>query len=150
MNLPIHTPLITDTFKTWFDRHGFRHFKADEFTSYFEVERRGVRNSPPPRELWMNIVPALRIVDQLREDIRRPVIILSSYRSPGYNKAIDGAATQSHHMKFQALDIAVSGHMPQEVHRRLSLMRGAGDFKGGLGLYNTFVHIDTRGHNASW
>lgn len=150
MNLPIHSPLITDTFKTWFDRHEFRYFTSDEFTSYFEVERRGVRNSPPPKDMWVNIIPTLRVVDQLRDDLRRPIVILSSYRSPEYNKRIDGAATQSYHMKFQALDISVSGHMPQEVHRRLSLMRSAGAFKGGLGLYNTFVHIDTRGHNANW
>jgi len=29
-------------------------------------------------------------------------------------------------------------------------MREEGLFRGGLGLYKTFIHLDTRGRNATW
>lgn len=137
-------------FNDFFESLDIQHFSADEFTSYFNVHRRGVTNSEPPPELWHNIVPTLRVVDALRRHYGRPITILSSYRSPEYNRAIGDAAPRSYHMQFRALDIAVSGITPRQVFVLLSNWRDAGKFKGGLGIYNTFVHIDTRGTNATW
>ena len=140
-----------DTFTAWFGKQGFRHFGAGEFTSYFAAVRKGVRNSAPPRGLWSNIVPTLRIVDDLRESFGRPCRILSSYRSPDYNRAVGGAAA-SQHMEFRALDISFDGVNAKRVHDRLAEWRKAGRFTGGLGLYPSsgFVHIDTRSGNATW
>ena len=138
------------TFADYFDSLGIKHFKSDEFTEYFHVHRRGVTNSEPARELWGNIVPTIKIVDQLRDFFGRPITLLSSYRSPAYNAAIGDAAPKSYHMRFQALDIAVAGKTPRQVFNQLMTWRDAGKFKGGLGLYNTFVHVDTRGYNATW
>jgi len=67
-----------------------------------------------------------------------------------YNAAIDGAAAKSFHMRFQALDISVEGKTPKQVFAVLKKWRDAGKFRGGLGLYRTFVHIDTRGSDATW
>ena len=139
-----------ETFEGWFKRQKFEHFDAGEFTSYFATERRGVRNSEPPREMWQAIVPTLRVVDALRKHLGKPVVILSSYRSPAYNAPIEGAAKKSYHTRFMALDIAVSGYTPKQVHAVLRKWRSEGKFKGGLGLYQSFVHIDTRGYNADW
>jgi uncharacterized protein YcbK (DUF882 family) len=110
-----------------------------------------VKNSPPPKRLWKNIVPTLRIVDELRATFGKPCSILSSYRSPDYNRAVRGASL-SQHLEFNALDIAFDGVSPQQVYDRLIEWRMAGKFTGGLGLYRSsgFVHIDTRGHNATW
>lgn len=138
------------TFEDYFATWGIKHFKAEEFTSYFHVRRRGVTNSQPPREMWGNILKTLKVVDELRAFYARPIVILSSYRSPAYNRAIGDAAPKSLHMQFRALDIAVSGVAPHTVFRELKQWRDAGKFKGGLGLYNTFTHIDTRGTNATW
>jgi len=143
-------PKADENFEAWFNRQGFKYFNAGEFLSYFNVDRRGVRNSPPPRSMWANIVPTLRIVDSLRGLWGRPIVILSSYRSPAYNAAISGAADKSLHKQFKALDIAVSGKTPRQVFNQLLDWRNDGQFQGGLGLYSTFVHIDTRGSNATW
>ena len=137
-------------FEKYFGTLGIKHFTAGEFTSYFHTHRRGVTNSEPPREMWGNIVLTLRIVEKLRERVGRPIVILSSYRSPAYNAACPGAASGSFHQQFRALDIAVSGKSPREIFELLSKWRDMGHFKGGLGLYSTFVHIDTRGSNATW
>ena len=32
----------------------------------------------------------------------------------------------------------------------LQQMRSSGLFSGGIGKYTSFVHVDTRGHNADW
>jgi N-acetylmuramoyl-L-alanine amidase len=139
------------TFTTWFNAQKFCHFGASEFESYFVAQRRGVTNSVPPQRLWKNIVPTLRIVDDLRESFGKPCTILSSYRSSDYNKAVAGVGL-SQHMEFRALDIAFDGVTPQQVYDRLIEWRKAGKFVGGLGIYPTsgFVHIDTRNSNATW
>lgn len=138
-------------FTDWFNAQGFRHFGAHEFTRYFGAVRKGVKNSPPPKKLWKNLVPTLRIVDDLRESFGKPCTILSSYRSPDYNRRIGGAAL-SQHLQFNALDIAISGVSAKRVYERLLQWRSEGRFKGGIGYYPSsgFVHIDTRGRNATW
>jgi N-acetylmuramoyl-L-alanine amidase len=138
-------------FSDWFAAQQFRHFNADEFESYFAAQRKGVQNSTPPQPLWKNIVPVLRVVDELRESYGRPCRILSSYRSPAYNKAVGGAQF-SQHKEFTALDITFDGLSTQRVYERLIAWRKAGKFVGGLGLYPTsgFIHIDTRGRNSTW
>ena len=135
----------------WFNAQGIRHFSAAEFTRYFAAQRNGVKNSPPAQAIWKRILPTLRIVDELRASFGKPCRILSSYRSPAYNKVV-GGAPMSLHLGFNALDIAFDGVSPQQVYDRLIEWRKAGKFTGGLGLYQSsgFVHIDTRGSNATW
>jgi uncharacterized protein YcbK (DUF882 family) len=140
---------VKDEFIHWFSKQKFRHFHASEFTNYFETTRRGVRNAYPPMSLWPNIVPTLRIVDDLRTELGSPIIITSSYRSLMYNKRVGGAPF-SQHREFRALDIVCSRHNPDEIFQHLLAKRRAGKFTGGLGRYATFVHIDTRGSNATW
>ena len=139
------------SFDDWFASQMFRNFGVKEFTNYFARERKGAKNSLPPRSMWWNIVPALRIVDNLRDSFGRPCRILSSYRSPSYNKAVGGASS-SQHLEFTALDITFDGVNPQRVYEKLLVWRKEGKFTGGLGLYPSsgFVHIDTRGRNATW
>lgn len=137
------------TFTQWFQLQFFSHFEPEEFTSYFNRKRDGARNSVPSSKLWPNILPTLQIVEELREHFDKPIVLLSSYRSPSYNRAVGGELA-SYHMKFQALDIAVAGVSPKEVFTVLKKWRTQKRFSGGLGLYETFVHIDTRGHDATW
>ena len=39
---------------------------------------------------------------------------------------------------------------PGKVAAMARAMRSAGLFKGGVGRYGSFTHIDTRGSNADW
>ncbi len=139
------------TFSDWFESQEFKHFSPREFESYFAAQRKGVKNSQPPKRLWKSIVPTLRIVDQIRESFGKPCRILSSYRSPDYNKAV-GGASMSQHMEFTALDIAIDGVPARLVYERLLQWRKEGKFIGGLGYYPSsgFVHIDTRPRNSTW
>jgi len=143
-------PQVEETFEEWFSKQNIRNFTAKEFRNYFNIHRRGVRNSEPPRELWPNILPALRVVDKLRDYLGTACTITSSYRSPAYNGAISGAASKSLHMQFRALDIQFKNVSPAKVFQVLHSWRRDGSIKGGLGKYKTFTHIDDRETNPTW
>jgi hypothetical protein len=142
-------PLPNETFFSWFARLNLAHFKAHELVWYFSKARYGVSNSYPPRHFWPNIITPLRVLDQLRSDLDQPISIHSTYRSPKYNSVIGGAPA-SRHLHFNAIDFSVRNTSPKRVAAELRKLRTAGLFRGGIGTYRTFVHLDTRGHNADW
>jgi len=78
-------------------------------------------------------------LQELRDYLNRPVIIVSAYRSPAYNKKIKGSP-KSQHMYGTAVDIKVSGVTTEEV-AKAAIKLG---FKG-IGIYDTFTHVDIRG-----
>jgi hypothetical protein len=92
----------------------------------------------PPRELWPNVVPALRLVRDHVEPAMGEVEVQSSYRSPELN-ACAGGASNSRHMSFQALDLWLAE--PREdldaLYRELCAMQEAAgpDSRMGLGAY---------------
>ena len=55
-------------------------------------------------------------------------------------------------MRFNAIDFAFEGNSrPVDWARTLRSMRDDERlFKGGVGLYASFVHVDTRGHDVDW
>ncbi len=108
------------------------------------------KNTYPPRGLWTNIAKTAQVLDHLRDRLGKPIAITNSYRAPAYNACI-GGATGSQHMKFNALDFQVSGMAAPDVAQALRWLRDKeGFFEGGIGRYNGFTHVDTRGHNATW
>lgn len=126
------------------------HFKGREFTPYWDRAKNGVKNTVPPRQHWANIVKPLQMLNTLRTQCGSPIYLTSTYRSPKYNAQLAGAADQSRHLVFNAIDFYSEQFTPRQLHAALKKMRDGGMFKGGLGLYKTFVHIDTRGYNADW
>lgn len=109
-----------------------------------------IHNHLPPRELWKNIGHTLKIADALRETLGVPLIsINSAFRSPAYNAACVGAAPNSYHTRNMALDL-VYACSPEESAKAAQTLRSQGKFKGGIGRYSSFIHIDTRGKNADW
>ena len=142
-------PRKGETFEQYVDRQGFYYFTGAELARYFKQKRGGVRNDYPHRALWHRFLPTLRLVDNLRHALGCPVRITSHYRSPAYNQAV-GGAPQSQHKAFRAADVQADGATPHEVYKILKLWRDQGRFQGGIGLYPTFVHVDTRGTNADW
>lgn len=109
------------------------------------------KNRLPPQELWPRMMRTAQILDAFRLRIGAPVRITNAYRSPEYNKAIGGARS-SLHVEFNALDFVVEGNStPAQWVRTLRGMRNDEKlFKGGVGLYPSFAHVDTRGENADW
>jgi uncharacterized protein YcbK (DUF882 family) len=86
----------------------------------------------------------------LRDEIGKPIRIISGYRSPKYNRRI-GGARRSQHMVAKAADIKINGMSPTEVKAVIvKLIKEKKMHVGGIGLYKTFTHYDIRGRNARW
>ena len=128
---------------------GVQHFTAAEVLTLGASHASNGLNTLPPMSIVHQIMPTLVIVDQLREHLKSPVTILSGYRSAAYNKAV-GGSRGSMHMQFRALDIQAKQHTAENVWSILRRWRSEGLWKGGLGKYATFVHIDDRSANADW
>ena len=126
-----------------------RHFKPVEITSYARRKRGSATNGLPPGNLWLNIVPTLWVLDQLREETGDPITLTSIYRNEEYNRAV-GGVSNSQHKQNAAIDFQCKTMSPKQAFNRLKKMRDAGTFRGGLGVYATFVHLDTRGTNHTW
>ncbi|MFT4012241.1 MAG: D-Ala-D-Ala carboxypeptidase family metallohydrolase [Paracoccus sp. (in: a-proteobacteria)] len=130
-----------------------RHFDPAEFLTlggqhYAPGKAHGL-NSAPPEDLWLNIIPTARVLDELRDRLGSPIHINSAYRNTEYNKAVRGEPN-SFHMRFMACDITAEGVAPSRVADELASMRAHDVFHGGIGRYATFTHVDTRGVDTDW
>lgn len=80
------------------------------------------------------------ILDILRNQVGKPVIINSGYRTPEWNKKCDGAR-YSYHMRGMAADIRINGMSPKGIADKLNKIIPN---ECGIIVYKNWVHIDTR------
>jgi hypothetical protein len=134
-------------FQRLLDRWGVKHFTAKEFFYRGASDEQLNLNTDPPAALWPNMETTAKVLDEARKRLGASIRITSAYRSPAYNKRI-GGVSNSTHVRFNATDLVTDS--PAKLYLVLLDLRREGLFKGGLGLYRSFVHLDTRGHNATW
>lgn len=86
------------------------------------------------------------VLQKIRTHFGKSVTITSAYRTPSRNKAV-GGQTYSQHLYGKAADIKVKGVTPKKVaeYAEKILLN-----KGGIGVYDTFTHIDVRAIKARW
>lgn len=107
-------------------------------------------NSLPPKIWWKRMGYTLRVVDRIALEMNvSKVEIVSAYRNPAYNARCPGAKSGSFHQANVAADV-VFPVRPSTVTSTARSLRDRGLFKGGVGGYRGFTHIDTRGKNANW
>ena len=94
----------------------------------------------PHRTIWPDIIPTLRYAEILRRQFGI-CTVHSGYRDPFHNAEV-GGAPRSLHLDFNALDITFRDGTPREWASEAKFL-GLDDW-GGVGLYPTFIHIDTR------
>ena len=88
----------------------------------------------------------VNVLQKIRKHFGKSVTITSAYRTPPKNKAVGGQA-YSQHLYGRAADIKVKGVTPKKVAAYAeTLLKN----KGGIGIYSTFTHIDTRSTKARW
>ena len=103
-----------------------------------------------PEDLMDNLKELVENLQIIREHIDMPMRVISGYRSPKYNRKIKGAR-RSQHMLARAADLKVKGLTAKELREIIiTLIKDGKIKKGGVGLYTSFVHYDTRGRNARW
>ena len=112
--------------------------------------RGSVSNCLPPKTYWRKLGPTLKLIDTIVSRIGSPLKeIASAYRSPSYNRAV-GGRTKSYHMQNMACDIKFHGVSTYHVAAAAKELRNQGLYRGGVGRYSAFVHVDTRGTNVDW
>lgn len=122
-----------------------------ELTPNFDLKEFRCRDgNGVPLELLANVKELAENLQVLREFLNVPIHITSGYRTPAYNKKIGGAKL-SQHIQAKAADIQVKGFTPKQVKDAIELLIKSGMMKqGGVGLYKTWVHYDTRGTKSRW
>lgn len=83
-------------------------------------------------------------LQQIRDHFGKPVY-LTAYRCPTNNANTPNAAQNSYHVYGQAADFHIDGVAPAEIAKYAESI----GIKG-VGLYDTFVHIDTRENKSFW
>lgn len=83
-------------------------------------------------------------LNDLRSAISVPLMVTSAYRCPAHNKAV-GGATHSLHVEGMAVDIAT-----RDMEQQNLLVALAKPHFGGIIIYPTFVHLDTRVIKLFW
>ncbi len=88
----------------------------------------------------------LEILTEVREHFGKPVVITSGNRCTEHNASI-GGAPKSLHTLSRAADFKVRGIDSVEVFKWLT-ERYSGSY--GIGLYSSWVHVDSRAYEARW
>lgn len=86
---------------------------------------------------------ALDALQAFRNKIGKAIIVNSAYRSPEHNKEV-GGVDESQHL-LGAFDIRIVGH------NKFYLLKSAFEVGfTGIGLYETWLHLDVRKTPALW
>lgn len=126
-------------------------YEIDNFTEY-EIKK---ASSEIPEELYENAIPTLMVLQRMREELGFRISINSAYRNKEHNKKAGGSKT-SLHMKFNAFDVRPTSNDKGELalmHEWILKAKYDVLWNGyavsqrhmGIGLYDTFLHIDSRG-----
>ncbi len=107
-------------------------------------------NTLPPKAWWTRMGYTLRVADRIALELNvSEVEIISAYRAPAYNAHCEGAKSRSWHQANVAVDVKFPVRSSQATAAARNL-RSRGLFKGGVGGYWNFTHIDSRGENMDW
>lgn len=87
------------------------------------------------------------LLEKVRGHFKRPVVIHSGYRTVQYNSQLPNSSPKSQHTLGKAADIRVTGVPPAVVYDYLNQLYPNSH---GIGIYNTFVHVDVREKKSRW
>ena len=131
-------------------RLNLRHVSPQQVVKAHARRKGSTWNSLPPANMWRPMARSLKVADMIARLLGQNVKnVTSAYRSPAYNRRCPGASKKSWHMRNYALDLQF-GSSPYRVAQAARYLRNKGYFKGGVGRYKTFTHVDTRGENVDW
>jgi uncharacterized protein YcbK (DUF882 family) len=92
---------------------------------------------------------SIRKLQKLRSLVGYPLTINSAARCEKHNRAVGGVSGSKHLSKDDypsyAFDISTNGHS------QIAILKAAEQVGfGGIGRYNTFIHVDDRSSIARW
>ena len=118
---------------------GIKYFKKSEFSC-----KCGKYCNGYPVEIDMNMV---KIADQIREKIGKPITVNSGLRCKTHNSNV-GGVSNSQHLLGKAADLGCPvGCTPSQMASIAAEIMGE---TGGIGIYSWGIHIDTRSTKSRW
>lgn len=101
-----------------------------------------------PADVRANVEHLAEQLQVIRDAIKQPITITSGYRSPDHNFKV-GGAPKSLHIQGKAADIKAAPMSAKELAATITALIIEGKITaGGVGLYSSWVHYDTRGHHV--
>ena len=102
-----------------------------------------------PEFVKKNVIELAENLQVLRDVVGR-LDPTNGYRCKEHNADV-GGAVNSQHLKGKAADIKSKTLSPKEIATIVDDLMKNEKFKlGGVGIYNTFTHVDIRGSRARW
>ena len=102
-----------------------------------------------PEFVKKNVIELAENLQVLREVVGR-LDLTNGYRCKEHNADV-GGSVNSQHLKGKAADIKSSDINPEDMAAIVDDLMKCESFKlGGVGIYNTFTHVDIRGVRARW
>jgi hypothetical protein len=147
--MAVNGPLVNDYYK-YLSSLKMQRVCPKQVIETHAKSKAGVWNSLPPKSWWKRMGYTLRVVDRIALEMNvNQVEVISAYRAPAYNAHCPGARSGSWHQANVAADVKfpVRASVVTATARQL---RDLGLFKGGVGGYWNFTHIDARGVNINW
>jgi len=113
------------------------HFTLEEMTQSEYAARRGWPNDPEEKEI-ANLKRLAMLLEQVRSEVNKPIVVTSGYRSPNVNSAI-GGSKNSQHMLGCAADIRAVGLSPDDL--MLSIVGSDIQYDQIIKEFDSWVHI---------
>lgn len=86
------------------------HFTIEELYASATAKAKGINNKPNVQQTINLVYLAAYVLEPLRVAMKEPIKIGSGFRCEALNKAV-GGASNSQHMKGQAVDLCIDGDM---------------------------------------
>jgi hypothetical protein len=103
-----------------------------------------------PKAVEINIIELADNLQYLRDYLNVPIHLTNAYRCPIHNKKV-GGVKNSQHLVGKAADLQIDNVSPESLADEIRFLMENNCFKkGGIGVYNTFTHVDIRGYLAKW
>tara|TARA_R110000803_G_scaffold123551_3_gene191461 strand:+ start:1158 stop:1484 length:327 start_codon:yes stop_codon:yes gene_type:complete len=102
-----------------------------------------------PEFVKINVAELAENLQVLRDIVGR-LDLTNAYRCKEHNADV-GGSSDSQHLKGKAADIKSKTITPTKMAIIVDDLMKIEKFKlGGIGIYNTFTHLDIRGYRARW
>lgn len=106
----------------------------------FSVKEFACKDGSNTIKIDLDLIP---LIQRFRNYVETGVYFNSAYRTPSYNKKV-GGATNSYHVKGQALDIPfLNSYKYLTSREKMCAFFNTLGVKGII-IYPTFIHVDTR------
>lgn len=132
---------VPGTGSYWVNWDGNKYFSLDGRKTNFKVREFACKDGTSQTKIDRELV---KLLQQIREHFGQPLVINSGYRTDAYNSKVGGAKA-SYHLSGQAADIRISGIAPIKIAAYAESLGVQ-----GIGLYASFVHVDTRSRKYYW